>query len=80
MLPGVIATCAITFLVSFDEVVISLFIVGPRLVTLPVALYRYVESRTDPLVAAVSSVLVLLTILIVLVLDRAVGLRRAVGK
>jgi putative spermidine/putrescine transport system permease protein len=39
-----------------------------------------VESRTDPLVAAVSSVLVLLTILIVLVLDRAVGLRRAVGK
>lgn len=80
MLPGVVATCAIVFLVSFDEVVISLFIVGPRLVTLPVALYRYVESRTDPLVAAVSSVLVLLTIAIVLVLDRAVGLRRAVGK
>lgn len=80
MLPGVVATCAIVFLVSFDEVVISLFIVGPRLVTLPVALYRYVESRTDPLVAAVSSVLVLLTIAIVLVLDRAVGLRKAVGK
>jgi putative spermidine/putrescine transport system permease protein len=80
MLPGVVATCAIVFLVSFDEVVISLFIVGPRLVTLPVALFRYVESRTDPLVAAVSSVLVLLTVAIVLVLDRAVGLRRAVGK
>lgn len=80
MLPGVIATCAIVFLVSFDEVVVSLFIVGPRLTTLPVALFRYVESRTDPLVAAVSSVLVLLTILIVLVLDRAVGLRKAVGK
>ncbi|HTN09643.1 MAG TPA: ABC transporter permease [Acetobacteraceae bacterium] len=80
MLPGVIATCAIVFLVSFDEVVVSLFIVGPRLTTLPVALFRYVESRTDPLVAAVSSVLVLLTILIVLVLDRAIGLRKAVGK
>ena len=80
MLPGVVATCAIVFLVSFDEVVVSLFIVGPRLVTLPVALYRYVESRTDPLVAAVSSVLVLLTLCVVLVLDRAIGLRRAVGK
>jgi putative spermidine/putrescine transport system permease protein len=80
MLPGVVATCAIVFLVSFDEVVISLFIVGPQLVTLPVALFRYVESRTDPLVAAVSSVLVLLTVVVVLVLDRAVGLRRAVGK
>ncbi len=79
MLPGVVATAAITFLVSFDEVVISLFVVGPQLSTLPVALYRYVESRTDPLVAAVSTVLVGLTMLVVLVLDRAVGLRRAVG-
>ena len=79
MLPGVVATAAITFLVSFDEVVISLFVVGPQLTTLPVALYRYVESRTDPLVAAVSTVLVGLTMLVVLVLDRAVGLRRAVG-
>lgn len=79
MLPGVVATAAITFLVSFDEVVISLFVVGPQLTTLPVALFRYVESRTDPLVAAVSTVLVLLTMLVVIVLDRAVGLRRAVG-
>ena len=79
LLPGVVATAAITFLVSFDEVVISIFIVGPRLTTLPVALYRYVESRTDPLVAAVSTLLVALTLLVVLVLDRAVGLRRAVG-
>ena len=79
MLPGAVATAAITFLVSFDEVVISLFVVGPQLTTLPVALFRYVESRTDPLVAAVSTVLIALTMTVVLVLDRAVGLRRAVG-
>lgn len=80
MVPGLVATCAIVFLVSFDEVVISLFLVGPHLVTLPVALFRYVESRTDPLVAAVSTLLVVFSLAIVLVLDRAVGLRRAVGK
>ncbi len=79
LLPGIVATAAITFLVSFDEVVISLFVVGPQLTTLPVALYRYVESHTDPLVAAVSTLLVGLTLGVVLVLDRAVGLRRAVG-
>lgn len=79
MLPGVVATAAITFLVSFDEVVVSLFVVGPRLTTLPVALWRYVEARTDPLVAAVSTLLVVLTLAVVVVLDRAVGLRRAVG-
>ncbi len=80
MLPGVAATAAIVFLVSFDEVVISLFVVGPELTTLPVAMFRYVESRTDPLVAAVSALLVLLTLSIVIVLERAVGLGRALGK
>ncbi len=80
MLPGVAATAAIVFLVSFDEVVISLFVVGPELTTLPVAMFRYVESRTDPLVAAVSALLVLLTLSIVMVLERAVGLGRALGK
>ena len=80
MLPGVAATAAIVFLVSFDEVVISLFVVGPRLTTLPVALYHYVESRTDPLVAAVSALLVLVTLAIVIILERAVGLARALGR
>jgi putative spermidine/putrescine transport system permease protein len=80
MLPGVAATAAIVFLVSFDEVVISLFVVGPQLTTLPVAMFHYVESRTDPLVAAVSALLVLLTLGVVLILERAVGLARALGR
>lgn len=77
---GLVAAAAITFLVSFDEVVISLFVVGPKLTTLPVAMYRYVESRTDPLVAAVSALLVLFSLAIVVVLDRTVSLRKAIGK
>lgn len=79
MLPGAIAAAAIVFLVSFDEVVITLFIVGPQLSTLPVALYHYVEARTDPLVAAVSVLMVAFTLAIVLVLERAIGLRKAIG-
>ncbi len=80
MLPGVAAATAIVFLVSFDEVVISLFVVGPQLTTLPVALFHYVESRTDPLVAAVSALLVVFTLAIVLILERALGLARALGR
>jgi putative spermidine/putrescine transport system permease protein len=80
MLPGVVATCAIVSLVSFDETVVSLFVVGPRLTTFPVALFRYVQSRTDPLVAAAAALMILFTLAIVLIVDRAVGLRRAVGR
>jgi len=79
MARGVVAASTIVFLISFDEVVISLFVVGPQLNTLPVALFHYVEARTDPLVAAVSVLLILLTLLVVFVVERAMGLRRTVG-
>ncbi len=79
-LPGVIASATLAFLVSFDEVVISLFLVGPRLTTLSVAMFRYTESRTDPLVAAVAVTLIVLTTLVVVAVDRLVGFSRTVGR
>lgn len=79
MSSGIIASAAIVFLISFDEVVVSLFVVGPRLTTLPVALYHYIESHADPLVAAVSVLMICVTLIFVTVLDRTVGLRKAVG-
>ena len=79
MAPAIVAAAAIVFLISFDEVVVSLFVVGPRLTTLPVALYHYIESHTDPLVAAVSVLMICVTLTFVVILDRTVGLRRAVG-
>ncbi|WP_144299750.1 ABC transporter permease [Elioraea rosea] len=79
-LPGLIAAAALSFLISFDEVVISLFIVGPRLSTLPVEMYRYVEGHTDPMVAALAVVLILLSISVVLLVERLVGFTRTVSK
>ena len=80
MSSGIVAATAIVFLISFDEVVVSLFVVGPRLTTLPVALYHYIESHTEPLVAAVSVLMICVTLVFIIVLDRTVGLRQAVGR
>ncbi len=71
---------ALSFLLSFDETVISLFISGPRASTLPVEMVRYVEGRTDPLIAALSVVLIIATLIIVVAVERLVGVARAVGK
>lgn len=79
LLPAITASAVLSFLISFDEVVVSLFVTGPRLVTLPVEIFTYVDTRTDPLVAAVSVVLVAATLAGVVAIERAVGLRRAVG-
>ncbi|QEL22150.1 ABC transporter permease [Bosea sp. F3-2] len=79
-MPGLIACACLSFLLSFDETVISLFIAGPRASTLPVEMVRYVEGRTDPLIAALSVVLIIATLAVVLVVERLVGVARAVGK
>ena len=78
--PGLIACACLSFLLSFDETVISLFIAGPRASTLPVEMVRYVEGRTDPLIAALSVVLIVATLAVVLVVERLLGVARAVGK
>lgn len=80
MMPGIVATGALSFLVSFDEAVISLFLTGPRITTLPVAMYQHVETQADPLVAAISVLLIVLTLLIVLIVDRTAGLTRTFVK
>ena len=79
-IPGIIAAAALAFLLSFDETVISLFISGPRLQTLPVAIYHYVERRTDPAIAALSMLLITGSIAIVMLVERMVGVLRAVGR
>ncbi len=78
--PGLIACACLSFLLSFDETVISLFLSGPRAATLPVEMVRYVEGRTDPLVAALSVVLIVATLIVVVIVERLVGVARAVGK
>lgn len=76
IMPGVISGAVVAFLISFDEAVISLFIVNTRVRTLPVAIYNYLEFRTDPQVAALSVILILISVMLVVVLERVIGLRR----
>ena len=44
--------------------------------TLPIQMLQYLDETPDPTLAAISSGLILLTIIILLIADRLVGLRR----
>jgi len=79
-LPGLAASAFLAFLLSFDETVISLFLSGPRASTLPVEMVRYVEGRTDPMIAALSALLIAGTLGVILVVERLVGVARAIGR
>jgi putative spermidine/putrescine transport system permease protein len=74
--PGLLSAAALSFLVSFDEIVITLFLAGPRVSTLPVEMFRRLDSRSDPLIAAVSVIMIMLTLGVVLLVQRTVGLTR----
>ena len=70
----------IAFIVSFDETVVTLFLSGPRFTTLPLEVYNYVSTKTDPLVAALSTTLLAATALLITVVERSIGVMRVVGR
>lgn len=80
MIPGLIAAAALAFLASFDEVVITLFLVGPQMSTLPVEIFHYVQYRADPQLSALSVVLIGFTLVFILVIERTIGVVKALGK
>jgi putative spermidine/putrescine transport system permease protein len=65
-LPGVIASALFSFLISFDELLVSLFLSSPRLATLPKKMWDGVRLEIDPTLAAVSTLLVLMNVLVLL--------------
>jgi putative spermidine/putrescine transport system permease protein len=75
--PGLIAGAVIAFLISFDEATISLFLVSVKASTLPTEIYHYLEYSTDPQIAALSVILILISIVLVVAVERLIGLRKA---
>ena len=61
MAPGLAASLLLCFLHSFDESVVSLFLSGIHVTTLPRLLWDGIRFGTSPDVAAVSVLLLVLT-------------------
>ncbi|MDN7609725.1 ABC transporter permease [Burkholderia multivorans] len=73
---GVAGGWILSFIQSFDELTMTIFVATPGTTTLPVAMYNQIAQTIDPLVTSVSAVLIVGTVLLMLVLDRLVGLDR----
>lgn len=58
--PAVLASAIFGFFISFDELIIALFVMGRRQ-TLPVRIWQDLRFEIDPTVAAVASLLIALT-------------------
>ena len=76
VLPGVVSGWVLAFIASFDELTMTIFIAAPSTTTLPVRMFSYIQDNIDPLIAAVSAVLIALTLAAMLLFDRLYGLER----
>ena len=76
--PGIVAAALFGFVVSFGNLEMSMFLVGPGRTTLPITILQYLEYRIDPTIAAVSVLQIILIGAAMAITDRFVKLSRVV--
>lgn len=74
--PAFLTSGLFAFLASMDNYPISIFLTDARSKTLPIEILHYLEESPDPTIAAISSCLILLAIVVLLLAERMVGMRR----
>lgn len=79
IVPGVAGGWLIAFINSFDELTMSIFVTSASTQTLPVKMYNHIAQTIDPLLASVSTVLIVLTLVLMVALDRFYGLDRVLS-
>ncbi len=66
--PGVIVGAVFSFMISFSELIITLFISGSRFTTFPVRVYSAMRTEgLDPIVLAYSTVIILVALILSIV-------------
>lgn len=70
VMPGLFAGAVFAWVTSFDELPLTLFLSTPKTLTLPVQLYGYLQQRSDPTFAAVSVMLIAISFVLLLILQK----------
>lgn len=71
---GIFAAFMLAFVNSFNNVPVSMFLSGPGVTMLPTSLLSYMEYNYDPTVSAISVLLMLLTIGMMFLIEKTLGL------
>lgn len=77
--PGVIAGVMFAFLLSFDEVTISLFTSLPGRTTLPAQIFNLATEGSDPIITSVSGLMIIIASLLLMVVERFFGVLRLIA-
>ncbi len=79
LMPGVLSGALLAFAMSLDDVVISIFVTGPRVSTLPIKIYTQMKFGVTPEINALCTLMLVITLLVVLlywIITKVIGRRR----
>lgn len=71
---GIIAGFILAFITSLNDVSVSIFLTGPGVSTLPIQLLAHMEQFFDPTIASVSVLLMFVTVGVMAIVERTLGL------
>ncbi len=77
--PGVAAGIMFAFLLSFDEVTVSLFTSVPGATTLPAQIFNFAAEGSDPIVTSVSGLMIIVASVLLVLVERIFGVLRLVA-
>lgn len=73
---SILAAFILSFITSFNNIPITLFMNGPSLNMLPTSILNYLENNYDPTVSAVSVILMFITAGLMIVAEKYLGLNK----
>ena len=76
IMPAVVSGSLLAFAMSMDDVVISIFINGPKLSTLPIKVYTQIKTGVTPEVNALCTIMLAFTVIVLLLYSLIRSIRR----
>ena len=70
ILPGIASGLLLSFAMSFDDVVISIFTTGPSVNTLAIKIYTKMKTGITPEINALATVILVITVLVIFISER----------
>jgi ABC-type spermidine/putrescine transport system, permease component II len=77
--PAMTSAFMLSFINSFNNIPVSMYLKGPGMNTLPYAMMNHIEYNYDPTVSALSVMLMGMTLLFMVLLDRSMTRGQAKG-
>jgi putative spermidine/putrescine transport system permease protein len=79
IMPGLVAGGIFAFVTSFDNYPVSMWLADAVNIPLPLMIFTLTSRYFDPGIAAIASLMILLSVVLILVMEKVTGLKRALS-